>query len=98
MLNKALALNIPILVNKKILGSWKYVNSMTGMFFDTNEIIYIIKYQILHLKHMNPKNGYKKNYNVDLNLESIYPRRRTALQKRINCRKITKRANIFNQC
>ena len=34
VLGEALCLNVPIVVNRKILGGWKYVNSFTGAFFD----------------------------------------------------------------
>jgi len=31
--SQALALNVPVLMNKNIMGGWKYVNSKTGEFF-----------------------------------------------------------------
>ncbi|CAL8470763.1 g10305 [Coccomyxa elongata] len=37
VLVEALSLNVPILVNRHILGGWKYVNGQTGAFFDSEE-------------------------------------------------------------
>ena len=34
MLAEALCLNVPIVVNSRIIGGWKYVNEYTGEFFD----------------------------------------------------------------
>ena len=36
---EALSLNMPVLLNKNILGGWKYINESTGMFFDPNASI-----------------------------------------------------------
>lgn len=37
---EALSLNIPIVVNRHILGGWKYVNQYTGEFFtDENDVV-----------------------------------------------------------
>lgn len=35
VLAEALSLDVPILVNRHIVGGWKYVNSETGAFFDS---------------------------------------------------------------
>ncbi|WP_428265314.1 hypothetical protein [Haliangium sp.] len=34
VLTEALCLDVPVVVNRRILGGWKYVNSFTGVFFD----------------------------------------------------------------
>lgn len=34
MLAEALCLDVPCVVNRRILGGWKYVNSFTGELFD----------------------------------------------------------------
>ncbi|MGW1171573.1 hypothetical protein [Streptomyces sp. NPDC002550] len=34
LLTEALSLDVPIVVNRAILGGWKYVNPFTGVFFD----------------------------------------------------------------
>lgn len=37
---EALCLNIPVVVNKHILGGWKYVNQYTGEFFsDSSDVV-----------------------------------------------------------
>ena len=35
VLAEAMCLDVPILVNRHIVGGWKYVNSETGAFFDS---------------------------------------------------------------
>lgn len=37
VLVEGLSLNVPILVNRHILGGWKYVNNQTGSFFDSED-------------------------------------------------------------
>lgn len=37
IITQALCMNLPILVNRQILGGWKYTNSQTGAFFDGEE-------------------------------------------------------------
>ena len=37
VLAEAMCLNVPILVNRHILGGWKYVNDQTGAFFDNED-------------------------------------------------------------
>ena len=37
-LTEAMTLNMPALVNKNILGGWKYVNDKTGIFYDENDM------------------------------------------------------------
>ena len=37
-MTEAMCFNLPILVNKKILGGWEYVNEQTGEFFDPDNI------------------------------------------------------------
>lgn len=37
VLAEAMCLNVPILVNRHILGGWKYVNNQTGAFFDSED-------------------------------------------------------------
>jgi GR25 family glycosyltransferase involved in LPS biosynthesis len=36
---EAMSLNMPVLLNKNILGGWKYIQDSTGMFFDSNSNI-----------------------------------------------------------
>lgn len=37
VLAEALCLDVPIVVNRRILGGWKYINAFTGLFFDGEE-------------------------------------------------------------
>jgi glycosyltransferase involved in cell wall biosynthesis len=37
ILTEALALGVPVVVNRQIVGGWKYVNAFTGVFFDGEE-------------------------------------------------------------
>ena len=36
-LTEAIALDVPVLVNRQILGGWKYVEPETGRFFDDDD-------------------------------------------------------------
>jgi glycosyltransferase involved in cell wall biosynthesis len=37
VLTEALALDVPVVVNRNILGGWKYINAFTGTFFDSDD-------------------------------------------------------------
>jgi len=37
-LSEAMCFNLPVLVNKNILGGWEYVNDQTGTFYDPNNL------------------------------------------------------------
>ena len=39
VLTEALTVDVPVLVNEKILGGWKYINEKTGLFYNGNNII-----------------------------------------------------------
>ena len=68
VLSEALATNLPCLVNKNILGGWKYVNENTGEFF--NDETDISKSLDILLKKINnneyhPRDYFVKNYSVE---------------------------------
>ena len=44
VLTEALASDVPTLLNKNILGGWKYINNETGEFFnDENDLDQLLK-------------------------------------------------------
>ena len=67
VLTEALATNIPCLVNKNILGGWKYVNEETGEFFtnekDIEKPLDILLDKIKNKKY-SPRDYFIKNYSV----------------------------------
>lgn len=81
IITESLCLNKPILVNKDILGGWKYVNNQTGEFF-TKDTIEQQTLQLLNNYHdYNPRNYYVNNYGLQNSgkifrdfLKSIYPK------------------------
>jgi hypothetical protein len=60
---ECLTKNVPVLMNKNILGGWKYVTPETGEFF-TNEYDFEESLDRLldNLEEMSPKEWWKKNY------------------------------------
>lgn len=79
IITQSLCLNIPILVNKNIIGGWKYVNKQTGEFFNDETDIEISLSNILKKKY-SPRKYFKKHYGpqkygkkLSLFLKKIYP-------------------------
>jgi len=68
VLTEALACDIPCLVNKNILGGWKYVNETTGEFFndetDISDSLDILMNGIDNNKY-RPRDYYIENYSVE---------------------------------
>ena len=67
VLSEALNTNLACLVNKNILGGWKYVNDQTGEFFtDENDISASLEKLLSKIKskQYNPRNFFLKNYGV----------------------------------
>jgi hypothetical protein len=60
LLSESLVRNIPILVNKNILGGWKYVNSETGCFFDNSNLSESIEYMLNN--KFNSRSSFMENY------------------------------------
>ena len=68
VLTEALACDVPCLVNKNILGGWKYVNDKTGVFFnDENDISNSVDELLNGIKNnqYSPRDYYVKNYSVE---------------------------------
>ena len=67
VLTEALAFDVPVLMNKNILGGWKYINKDTGEFFtnenDLENSLKIIMNKIKNKKYQ-PRNYFVKNYSV----------------------------------
>jgi len=67
VLCQALCLNLRCLVNKDIIGGWKYVNDQTGEFFDNEENFITQCHKILrNYDFYHPRDWYSKNYGPDI--------------------------------
>tara|TARA_B110001450_G_scaffold230664_1_gene232063 strand:+ start:1566 stop:2660 length:1095 start_codon:yes stop_codon:yes gene_type:complete len=67
VLTEAMASDVPCLLNKNILGGWKYVNDRTGEFFtDENDIGKSVEILLdkIKRKHYKPREYFIKNYSV----------------------------------
>ena len=62
VIGEALLLNTPILVNKDIIGGWKYVNQETGIFYDSSTIEESIKEIVKN--NYNPRKHFLDNYGM----------------------------------
>jgi hypothetical protein len=63
VLTECLSLNIPCLINKNILGGWKYVNNKTGQFFtDENDIKDNVNILMKNLNNYSPRQYIIDNY------------------------------------
>lgn len=64
VVTEALLVDTPLLMNKDILGGWKYINSQTGVFYDENDIEEKIKI-ILKTKY-KPREYFVKHHGIDI--------------------------------
>jgi hypothetical protein len=61
LLAEALCLNVPAVVNRNILGGWKYVNRFTGTFFDDERNV--VESAAACLEHaVTPREWFRSNY------------------------------------
>ncbi len=61
VLTESLCLDVPIVVNRKILGGWKYVNTFTGSFFDGPKNVVSAVSECLG-SNKSPRNWFRANY------------------------------------
>jgi len=64
---EAMCFNLPVLMNKNILGGWQYINDKTGSFFDPNNLDEFPKTLAKFLKKLNnneysPREWFIENY------------------------------------
>ena len=64
VITEALLLDTPVLVNKNILGGWKYVNPQTGLFYDENDIEEKLK--IIVKKKYTPRNYFIHHHGINI--------------------------------
>jgi glycosyltransferase involved in cell wall biosynthesis len=58
---EALCLNVPVVVNRSILGGWKYVNAFTGSFFDDeNDVVQAVRRCLERPR--GPRRWFQANY------------------------------------
>lgn len=61
LLAEALCMDVPILVNRGILGGWKYVTQSTGIFFDSDDDVAQAAAQCLS-SSSDPRSWFQANY------------------------------------
>jgi hypothetical protein len=61
LLGEALCLDIPLMVNRKILGGWKYINAFTGTFFEGEEDV-IASVRAFLDRALRPRDWFRANY------------------------------------
>ncbi len=61
LLTEALCLNIPVVVNRHILGGWKYVNRFTGTFFESKADVMDAVRRCL-AQAVAPRSWFRANY------------------------------------
>ena len=62
VIGEALLLNTPILINKDIIGGWKYLDEKSGLFYDSMNV----KTKIGEImgKKFTPREYFLKNYGI----------------------------------
>jgi glycosyltransferase involved in cell wall biosynthesis len=61
LLAEALSLNVPIVVNRNILGGWKYVNRFTGAFFE-EEADVVAAARVCLETYLEPQSWFRVNH------------------------------------
>lgn len=65
--SQALALNVPVLMNRNILGGWKYLNEKTGEFFhDLSDFKDSLRKLMSKLDFYEPRTYIEGNYGNEL--------------------------------
>lgn len=66
VLTESLSMNTPVLVNRDILGGWKYINEKTGLFFTENTIkeSAIRLLNNIKMNQYSPREYYLNNYGM----------------------------------
>lgn len=61
LLAEALCLNVPLVINRRILGGWKYVNAFTGVFFEHEEDVVEAAVKCLR-RGLAPRDWFRANH------------------------------------
>jgi hypothetical protein len=64
VLTEALCLNMPVLVNQDIVGGWKYINDITGSFFNLSNIHDGLDRCLSLAEEPNCNEWFKDNYHM----------------------------------
>jgi hypothetical protein len=62
VITEALCMDIPVIVNSKILGGWKYVVPETGAFFEDSSNIEEAIRKVMTNKNLSPRIWFMKHY------------------------------------
>jgi hypothetical protein len=61
LMAEALCLDVPLVVNRRIIGGWKYVNAFTGVFFDSEHDVVDLVRKCLSRRRA-PRDWFRTNY------------------------------------
>jgi hypothetical protein len=65
VITEGLCFNLPVIINKNILGGWKYVNEETGVLFnDLNDFEYNLERLLKNLHIYRPRKYFIENYGI----------------------------------
>ena len=64
-ITEALTLDKPVLMNRSILGGWKYIHDQTGMFIDEDDQMEVIPKFLERIGSMTPRKYFFKHYGVE---------------------------------
>jgi glycosyltransferase involved in cell wall biosynthesis len=63
VVTQAMCYNMPVLMNKNIIGGWKYVNNQTGVFFNDEKDITASLYELINnISSFTPRKWFSENY------------------------------------
>jgi len=67
---QAMCLNVPVLMNKNIVGGWKYINDKTGEFFTDENDFSNVMTKMLN-KQYEPRKYFEENYGIKKSGEKL---------------------------
>lgn len=80
VMTEAMSLDLPVLVNERILGGWKYVNEHTGTFF-TNEEDVLEKALTVLSGHYQPREWFTSHFGMRRTQERLAQLLRTVVEQ-----------------
>lgn len=88
VVTEAMCMNLPVLMNKNILGGWKYINNKTGEFFnDISDFEVNMNKIVNNLNKYKPRKYFINNYGIINSGKKLLNFVRTNFGNRVNLRK-----------
>ena len=88
VVTEAMCMNLPVLMNKNILGGWKYINNKTGEFFnDISDFEVNMNKIVNNLNKYEPRKYFINNYGIINSGKKLLNFVRTNFGNRVNLRK-----------